>query len=103
MYVDINRIQETHEAELDQYRATVQQLNTQLREKDQKLREKDELVRQKEDLLQQKDSERNVEVSRLQGELQVCFVCMYQERPDPGVHWIHVHQLICAPQTVDEI
>ena len=85
----MTRLQETLEAE----RTTIHQLNTQLREKDQRLREKDELVRQKEAQLQQKDLElqqTSVEVSRLQGELQVC-VCMYQEQPDSGVHWVHIH------------
>ena len=91
MQVDIARLHETHETELDQHRATIQHLNAQLREKDQRLREKNEQLRQKETQLQQKDLElqqRSAEVSRLQGELQVC-VFVYQERPDPG-----------APQTV---
>ena len=99
------RLQGTLEAE----RATIHQLNTQLREKDQRLQEKDELVRLKAAQLQQKDSalhQRNVEVSRLQRELQVCVcVCMYQEWPDPWAYWVHMHTpaprwFICTPQTV---
>ena len=84
MQVEITRLQETHEAVLQQkdaeHTSSIQRLTTQLREKEERLREKDVTLREKGERerellaqLQQKEAEleqRNADITRLQRQVQ---------------------------------